>query len=153
MANMASKVRFLPDGELYLEPEGSAANTSDGDNASTNVLSLDALTSYWDSGELAMSQQIAISINVTAIDFSDGDETYDFELEVDSEEAFGDSPVVVQEFSCGAVGNYVMMVSREQILEKDSDATHLRLVARIDDGAANSASITYNAYVGPVVGK
>lgn len=153
MANMASKVRFLPDALLFLQAEGSAAVTADGDNPTSTVLSLDQLASYWDSGELAMSQQIAISINVTAIDFSDGDETYDFEIEVDSEAAFGDSPVVVQEFSCVGTGNFVMMVSREQIIEKDADASHLRLVARIDDGVANSASITYSAYVGPVVGK
>ena len=79
----------------------------------------------------------------------DSDEVYTFAVQVDSEEAFGDTPVIVSEFALSgltngatAVGNYVLAFTRDMIDELDPDSTHVRVLLTI---AGSSPTATYNA--------
>lgn len=275
MANMASKVRFPVDILTYLEAEGSGAHVA---TAGSAALSLDELASYWDDGELAFNQQVAVAINVLVMAFvnepavniltlaanaadgetvtigtkvytfqdtltdvdgnvhvgaaatdsidnligaitlssgvagtdyalsmsvhpdvtaaagagdtmdvtalvggtagnaiavaesggdivwttsttflvgglDDSDEVYTFAVQVDSEEAFGDDPIVISEFTladftngASAVGNYVLAFTREQVVEMDPDAAWVRMLLTI---AGSAPSATYNSRVVP----
>lgn len=156
MANMASQNRFMVDSELFIEPEGSSAHTTVGDNASNSYLSLDALGAYWDTeiGDYAMPQQVAIKINVTDLDLSDLDETYVFEVETDYVNTFDEGNTVIMEFAVTATGEYTIIVPRELVEETwpeypDAAPKFLRLVVR---AGGTTPSITYNAYASPVVG-
>ena len=150
MALMQSKVEHGFDALLELE-SGETANTTVGDNPSENVFDLQALTAaYWDSNELGCNEEFAIQINVTACDAGDGDETYVFEVEVDSQDDFGDSPVVVCFYTHtrGVTGQFEILVAREQIEALDPDAAFLRL--NVATGSSTTPSITYQAFVAPV---
>ena len=151
MANMQSKIRNIPDALLFLQTEAAAAVTATG--ASENVLSLDQLSAYWNtdgvSNDLGWNQQVVIQLMVTALDFTTMDETYEFELQVDSVDDFSDSPVTVGSVVVTATGQYELTVSRAIIEEMDPDAAYLRLNAVL---AGTTPSITYNAYAGPLLG-
>ena len=79
----------------------------------------------------------------------DSDEVYTFAVQVDSEEAFGDTPVIVSEFAlsgltngASSVGNYVLAFTRDMIDELDPDSTHVRVLLTI---AGSAPTATYNA--------
>ena len=149
MANMASKVRFPVDGLSFLQLESDAVlATGAGAIPSTQVISLDALASYWDAGELAFNQQVAIAVDVTTA-VTGGGETYTYAIQTDSELAFGDAPVIITQVTHNAVGEFALAFTREMVLELDPDATHVRLLVT-QVGAA--AAATYNARIVPFPG-
>lgn len=145
MGANASANRFgPPDLNTYLQPEGSSAVTSDG--ASTNYISLDKLSAYWNSaGDIAAHQQFDIAVYVSAIDFSSTDETYDMQVQCDSASNFP-SASVVERLSILATGWYHFGITREMLKKVESDPAYLRLYVDVD---GTTPSITYVAYVAP----
>lgn len=73
---------------------------------------------------------------------ADTDETYVFALQVDSEAAFGDSPVILSQAALDKAGYFVFSITQEQINELDFGATHLRILTTL---AGTAPSVTYSA--------
>lgn len=147
MSVKASKNRFSIDAETVLQAEASSPITATA--GSTNTLSLDALSAYWNSGDLAMKHQFAIIMHVTAIDTGDGDETYVVGPQVDSVAAFSDSPVSLSTKTITSTGRYEFVVTREEVEAADANGAFIRLLATL---GGTTPSLTYHAYVAPIVG-
>lgn len=149
MALMQSKIEHGFDSLLELE-SGDTANTTVGNNASESYFDLQALTeAYWDNNELGCPEEFAIQIIVTACASAGGDETYRFDVQVDSVSDFSDSPVTVCFYTHtrGVLGEFEILVDRALIEALDANAAYLRLNV-VAGGAA--PSITYQAFVAPV---
>ena len=138
MTVSSSLVRFNVDAELALRAEGLPNITAD---AASDPLSLDRLSAYWNAGEIATPQQFAIFGSVSALDATTGDETYDIEVQVDSDTTFG-SPVVIKTVRVTKLGLFVIPSVREQ-LEAVADAAFLRLNV---DVAGTTPIFNYYAY-------
>lgn len=149
MALMQSKVEHGFDSLLELEA-GTTANTTIGNNVSENTFNLQALTAaYWDNNELGVNEEFAIQINVSACDAASGNETYRFDVQVDSAADFSDSPVTVCFYTHtrGVTGEFEIIVTREMIEVLDPNAAYLRLNVV---AGGTTPSITYQAFVAPV---
>lgn len=146
MSVKASFNRFSLDAETVLRAAGSAAITSTGGSGG---LALDALTAYWNAGDVANSHEMAVVVQVEAVDTVTGDETYVFAIEVDSVADFSDTPTKLVTRTVTAAGRFVLMVTREDLVGAGADAKYLRVHATI---GGTTPSVTYNAYVAPVVG-
>lgn len=146
MSVKASFNRFSLDAETVLRAENSAAVTASG---GSGTLSLDALSAYWNAGDLASKHEFAVIVHVDAVETGVGDETYEFAMQVDSVKEFSDSPVKLSAKDVDAAGRYVFLVSRDEVEAADVNAAHLRVLATLGGAAP---SVTYHAYVAPLVG-
>lgn len=149
MAQMTTKIEHSFDSLLELET-GDTANTTVGNNPSENVLDLQPLTeAYWDNNELSINEDFAIQLIVTACDAGDADETYRFDVQVDSVSDFTDSPVTVMFYTHtrGVTGEFELLITREMIEELDANAAWLRLNVV---AGGTTPSITYQAFAAPV---
>lgn len=148
MALMQSKVEHGFDALLELE-SGVTANTTGGSNPSENVFDLQALVAaYWDNNELGCPEEFAIQINVKACPVGTN-ETYRFDVQVDSVSDFSDAPVTVAFYTHtrGVTGEFELIIARELIEALDANAAFLRLNVVLGGAAP---SITYQAFVAPV---
>ena len=84
--------------------------------------------------------------DVSAVDFGDADETYALVVDVDSEVAFGDSPVEVGRISVLATGTLEIPLSADFVESLDPNAAAIRVGVEI---AGTTPSISYAAYVVP----
>lgn len=149
MTQMNSKIEHGYDSLLELE-SGDTANTTVGNNVSEETLDLQALTAaYWDNNELGVNEEFAIQLIVTACDAGNGNETYVFNVQVDSASDFSDSPVVVAYYTHtrGVTGEFEILLTRELIEDLDPNAAYLRLNVV---AGGTTPSITYNGFVAPV---
>jgi hypothetical protein len=149
MATMETKIRHGFDSLLELE-SGDTANTTVGNNPSEVVFDLQALVeAYWDNNELGTAEEFAIQLIITACDAGSGDETYRFDVQVDSVSDFSDTPVTVVFYTHtrGVLGEFEILVAREHIEALDADAAFLRLNVV---AGGTTPSITYQAFVAPV---
>lgn len=147
---MNSKYRHSLDSLLQIE-SGVAAHTTVGDNPSTGMLDLLTLTeAYWDNNEIAVAEEFTINIDISDADDGDADETYVFQVQIDAVTAFDDNPVTVLEYTHvrGTTGLRPLAISRAHLADLDYEARYLRLNVV---GGGTTPSITYTAYVSPVV--
>lgn len=145
MAIMKTPFPYQYDAELALRAPGSAAVTA---TAATDEFDLGALTAYWNGadGEVA-AEQLAIVVDVTEIDVADTNETYTFQVQTDSEAAFGDTPVGSFQLAVAATGVYVFLLDVDTLRLLDADGAFVRLNLTI---AGTTPSITYAAWVHPI---
>ena len=90
---------------------------------------------------IATPQQFVIFGSVSALDATTGDETYDIEVQVDSDTSFG-SPVVIKTVRVTKLGLFVIPIVREE-LEAVADAAFLRLNVNV---AGTTPIFNYYAY-------
>lgn len=142
-----SKVRHSFDAE----PKVTLRDLTDGaETASANEtgISLDTLDeAYWDNGVTPL-QTAAVVFNITDLDTADGSEVYTLEVQVDSELAFGDSPVTIATLVPTAAGVYIVNLDGPTIDALDPDSTHIRVALT---AAGVTPSITYGAWLAPAV--
>lgn len=149
MSVQNSTNRFPFDALLALEPFGSSNITATG--ASTNTLSLDVLSSYWASGDVAQDFQFAVVTEVNAWDHTTGDETYVQTLQVCATSGFGSGVVTVATQAITGIGRYVSVVTREQIAAALAGATTGFLRVEMTLGGTTPI-LGYFAYASPMVG-
>lgn len=145
MTVSSSLVRFNVDAELALRTEGLANITAD---AASDPLSLDRLSAYWNEGEIATPQQFVIFGSVSVLDTTTGDETYNIQVQVDSDTSFG-SPTVIKTVQITKLGLFVIPIVREE-LEAVADAAFLRLNV---DVAGTTPIFNYYAYASSYQGR
>lgn len=118
-------------------------------SAAETGVSLNKGSAYWQNDQTPYDFLMAV-VNVTACDDGNADETYELYLEVDSELAFGDSPVKVAKLDVtrGFTGLLEIPVSREVIDKLDPNAEFIRIGATL---GGTSPSITYGAWLEPLV--
>ena len=141
MPARTSVARFSPDGLLKLRDSGLAAVTADTPSA---AIELNEMSSYWNDGELAFNQEVAVLVYVSALDDA-GTNSYVFVIQTDNEETFGGTPTTILSRTIDAPGLYVFAVIRELIESIDPDATHLRVHATL--AGDTTPEVTYWAIV------
>lgn len=149
MAIMKSKLPFVYDAELALRAPGSVAVTA---TAATDGFDLGLMAAYWNktlagAGNEVAAEQLAIVVDVTAVDPADADETYTFHVQTDSVADFSDSPINSFSIAADRVGTYVILLDVDTLRLLDADGAFVRLNLVI---AGTTPSITYSAWVHPV---
>ncbi|MGB0748180.1 MAG: hypothetical protein ACPGO3_05500 [Magnetospiraceae bacterium] len=122
------------DSQLLLRDIGDGAETASADEAGVAF-------------DPAAHTDFKVVFHVSALDTADADETYDLVVDVDSEVAFGDTPVEVASLTVTAPGTYEIPLSGAFIGYQDADAAAIRVGAVL---AGTTPSITYGAYIAPV---
>lgn len=146
MSIKASAVRFPIDAENIVRAESAGAITAAEASESRD---LGLLSAYWNEGDLAMPEQVAFVLFVTALDTADGDEAYAAEVEVATDDTFGDA-VTVLTVDIASTGNKTILVSRDQVLDALAGAGHIRLKVT---PSGTTPSIDYWAILSPIVGR
>lgn len=148
MANMNTSHRYIYDAApaTLFRARTAAAVTADGDS---NTVVLDALDGYWNTaGELA-DETLAVVINVTALDETTGDETYDFTLKATN--AAGVPQIVnLGTLRVPAVGQYVLLLDVPTLKRVDADVGGLELSL---DVSGTTPSITYHSWLTQIKGR
>ena len=142
MARMNSKVRreFDASALVTLRDVDDGAETADANEAG---IALNVLTgAYWDNSDQP-NGDIRVSVHVTAIDRTTGDETYTIYFEVDTSNAFASASEVARITGITATGYYEVVIPQVLVEKFETGATHLR--ARLDV-AGTTPSITYGAW-------
>lgn len=145
MANMNSKFRYMYDADpsVSLIPNDGAAHTATFNSAS---LALDFNDGYWNVPAQIADEAFAIVINVTAVDHTTGDETYNFAL-VGSSDGFATSTQIGAVAKVPATGQYVILVDALTMTEEVPGITAIRLAATL---AGTTPSITAFAFKSPL---
>lgn len=134
-AGAATLLRNIADG----------AETGEDTDYETGV-ALNTLTgAYWDNDEVP-NGLVAVSIYVSALDRTTGDETYTFVVEVDTSDAFGSAVEVARIGPTGltAAGYYRVIVDSKMIEALEPGATHIR-IGVVKTGT--TPSVTYGAWM------
>jgi hypothetical protein len=100
-------------------------------------------------GDLAMPEQVAIVLFVTALDTGDADEEYLAEVEVSAAGDYSDA-VTVLSVDITSTGNKTILVSRDQVLDALDGAGHMRLKVT---PSGTTPSIDFWAMLSPIVGR
>lgn len=132
---------------------------------SPNPLSLDILSSYWDTNADANSMQFAVVVTVASI-VGGTAPTVSFSLQVDTDPAFtSPAAVTIGSVSPTAAGTYSILVSREQIEAALTTlgvalptgvnpvaavAAYLQVASTL--GGTANATVAWSAYASPLVG-
>lgn len=147
MAVNASRNRFLLDVDagVMLRDIDDGAETSTATEAAVSLGELDE--AYWHSNEIPHGC-FAISVNVTALDTADTDETYVISLQVDDTAAHSDTPVTIAAYTITQTGVYTFVVDSKSIpgLDADSSGTDKWLAVKATLGGT-TPSITYGAHI------
>jgi hypothetical protein len=146
MSIKASAVRFPIDAENIIRAESAGAITA-ADTTESRDLGL--LSAYWNEGDLAMPEQVAIVLFVTALDTGDADEEYLAEVEVSAAGDYSDA-VTVLSVDITSTGNKTILVSRDQVLDALDGAGHMRLKVT---PSGTTPSIDFWAMLSPIVGR
>lgn len=145
----ASKVKALYDAAstALLRNVADGAETSTATEAAVPLNILDA--AYWQSGnKLVPHGVLEITIHVTALDTTTGDETYTLALMVDDASAMNDTPLAVWTQTITATGVYTALVDSDTIAKviADKSGTDLWMAIRATLGGT-TPSLTYGAWI------
>jgi len=145
-----SRAKSLPDvaTSVVLRNLSDGAETSTSTEASVALGELD--TAFWHDGNDVPGGVYEVSINVSAVDVTSGDEAYTFELLVDDAAAMNDTPQAVGSlvFAAGKCrpGSYRMFIAAGAIKVHDDDSSgsekYLAIKATL---GGTSPSVTYGA--------
>ena len=137
MTIMNSRFRYMYDANplIQFRPRNSGPVTATGD--APNVLTMDTLTGYWTSGELA-DQAFAVVANVTAVKTSVGDETYKLDLVTSGGAIIATTKVKV-------AGQYILFVDVRTAHQADPTFANMKLTATL---AGTLPSFDYFAWLG-----
>jgi hypothetical protein len=144
----ASRTKFMIDEDagVLLRDIDDGAETSTATETAVSLNELDG--AYWMDGKEIPHGIIAVQINVTACDDTDGTETYTLSLQVDDAAAMNDSPVTVwsQAVQRGFTGVLYAYVDSKNIpaLDTDSSGTDKWIAIKATLGG-DTPSITYGA--------
>lgn len=149
MSVKMSANRFSFDAATVLQPSTAAAVAASA--ASADFISLDVLTSYWASGDVAEELDMAVVIETTAVSGTLPTVAFTVQVAPDSGAfsapvAIGAAPVVSN------TGRTVIVIDRDDIvaaLGASPTVGSLRLFATL---GGTSPSFTYNAWVAPLAG-
>lgn len=162
MAVNTSALRFSIDALTVLRPSGEAAVTAN--TASDNYLSLDVLSSYWNTGAVSTLLDEAFIVLVESGGIQSAgthNETYNFAVQVSSTTNFAATVTVAQTTlpvvaSTGTQGTeFVISVNRETVqqalnfLAAGSTVGYVRVYLTVGGG---TPSIAWNSFVAPLVG-
>ncbi len=140
-----SAVTYIYDDDSSFRAPGSVAITADGATV-VGALPLDKLDkSRGDQLDKLGAEAYAVVIVISDMDTGDGDETYTFDVQVGATGAA--ATVVGSVVVTSAIGQWVILLDAETIEKLDSDHEEIELNLVIDDGAANTASITFAAWL------
>lgn len=146
----ASRVKQIVDkaSQATLRDVASGAITS---TTTETALSLNELrAAYWQNYEIPHGV-FAVSVNVTALDLSSGDETYTVSLLVDDVSGMNNNPVAVDSFPVKVAGVYTRYINSMDIPNLDADHDGLgKWIAVKATLAGTTPSFTYGAWLGPV---
>ena len=96
--------------------------------------------------EYGFNKNVAVVINVTAIDRANADETY--VLSVESADAAGANPVVIASIpTITAIGQYVMLIDCSTAQKLDVDGARIGVTATI---GGTTPSLTFSAILMPI---
>lgn len=143
----ASKVKY----QLDVDPSVTLRNAADGAETATATeaaISLKQLdTAYWHGKEIPNGNMVVV-INVTALDKTTGDETYQLSLLVDDTANLSDNPVAVASIPVNAIGTYNVIVDSKSIpvLDPDASGTDKWMAIRATLGGT-TPSISYGAWL------
>jgi hypothetical protein len=148
MSVKASKNRFSFDSLLELRSASAAAMTAD---TSTTAISLNTLSSYWDTaGDQSVPMEFAVIIEVSAytIGGSSVDAIATVQSAIVTDSAFGGTVSAISSKTITGTGRFVILVSRDQLAAVL--AGYLRV--NFDVAASGSPSVTAAVYIAPVQG-
>lgn len=113
------------------------------------AISLNELdTAFWHDGNEIPYGLMEISIAVTALDLTTGDETYTIEVLVDDTSDMSNTPRTVATLAVRAVGFYKVFVDSKNIPLLDSDTSGAdKWMAIKATLAGTTPSLTYNAWL------
>lgn len=146
--SMNSRVKHIRDADASVEIRGPAATALTASAVTTGVPLNRLDAAYWDNNEVPWST-LAVQIVVTAVDTTDGDETYAINLVADSVATLDSTPTVlatlnaVEDLGAGA---YILAADADTVAKVAAD-DFIGLQVVIDDGAANTASIDFYAWL------
>lgn len=138
------------DSLTILEPSSVGAVTSTA--ASTQFIALDQLASYWAAGDSAQELDLGVVFEVSA--FGGTAVTCTATVEVAPDSGAFTSPVTVGTIAITGTGRAVIVIDRDAIVNAWGTATVTvgSLRAKMTLSAGTSPTITYVAYVAPLVG-
>lgn len=143
MANMSGKVKREFDAAAAVTLRALTDGSETADAAETGVALNTLSGAYWDNNDQP-NGDIRVSVHVTALDKTTGDETYDIYFETDSTLGFASAVEVARLFHVGATGYYEVVIPSTLIEALDPTAKYLR--ARLDV-AGTTPIITYGAWM------
>jgi len=155
MSVQPSTNRFEYDDETALAPFASP-QTLAASGASSDFISLDVLTSYWASGDLAQELDLAVVIEVQSVSGTAPQCVFNVQVAADSG-AFTSPFSVGATITATGTGRYVVIVDRSDIFEAigatllaaTNPVGSLRLYGTL---SGTSPSFTYYAYVTNLTG-
>ena len=149
MTKFSSRQNYPFDAEpsATLRALGSGAVTATG---TESPISLDASgLAYWQDDGMTF-EHMAVVVDVTSIDTANGDETYQFEVEVADDQAFTTNVVSVGTLAgVNATGVYVIVLSRDNLNQLAKTAKYMRMKHTL---GGTTPSADYTAWVAQVVG-
>jgi hypothetical protein len=145
----ASKVKAMYDAAstAVLRNASDGAETSTATETAVALNILDA--AYWQSGNKIVPHGVLeVTIHVTALDATTGDETYTLALLVDDASAMNDTPLAVWTQAITATGVYTALIDSDNIAKiiADKSGTDLWMAIRATLGGT-TPSITYGAWI------
>lgn len=146
--------RFTLDSLTVFRASGLA--TVAASNGSTNPLTLDELSAYWNAGDNANLFEFAIRAQAESIGAASGSPTVVFTVQVDVSTAFSTAVTIATSPTLTAAGTVVLAVDREAILAAQATlgATgplYLQVYMTLAGGATTPA-VAWNAYPAPFAG-
>ena len=148
MTVTASRVRALIDTDASV----TLRNVADGAETATateTAISLNELdNAFWDDGNQIPYGTFTVAVHVTALDKTDGNETYVLSLLVDDTSNLSDSPVTIASMTIVSTGYYTFVVDSKNIplLDPDTSGTDKWLAIGATLGGT-TPSITYGAWL------
>lgn len=139
--------RFPLDSLTVLAPAGTVLSAS---GASPSSISVDVLTSYWATGDLAENLDMAVVIEVT--NTGGTTPTFSSAVQVAPDSGAFTSPVAVDTLAITGTGRYVQVIDRDDLvtaLGTSATVASLRLYLTL---GGTTPTITYSAYVAPLTG-
>lgn len=129
MSVNSSRVSTLPDAEqsVVLRDVNSGAETS---TYTETPVKLSEVSGYWQDKALP-SGQLRVTVDVTALDRSNGDESYTISLRVDDTSDHSNAPITIASISPVATGSYVLGVNLDSLNIALPTASALWLAVRL----------------------
>lgn len=149
----ASKARWMVDAATAV----TLRNASDGAETATateTAISLNELDgAYWQDGNEIPHGVFVVAVHVSALDKTNGDETYALSLVVDDVSAMNDTPVTIASYNVPSTGHYTFVVDSKTIPLLDSDTSGTdKYIAVKATLAGTTPSITYGAWIAKSLG-
>jgi hypothetical protein len=140
-----SAVNYIYDSDLSFRDPSAVAITANGATL-VGAIPLDKLDkARGDQRDKLGAQSYAVVITISAMDTADGDETYTFSVQIGATGAAAQLVATLPVTS--STGQWVILLDAETLEKQDSDHAEIELNLTIDDGVANTASITFGAWL------